>query len=71
MGFYCPVRFNGAIERYKVRLVAQGFTQPFEINYAETFAFITKLNSIGVLLSLVANLDWELHQIDDKNIFFF
>ncbi|CAL8991610.1 unnamed protein product [Prunus brigantina] len=34
-----------------------------------TFAPIAKINTIRVLLSLAANLDWLLHQFDVKNTF--
>lgn len=36
----------------------------------ETFPPIANLNTMRVLLSLAANLDWPLHQFDVKNIFF-
>jgi hypothetical protein len=57
------------VERYKARLVAKGFTQTYEIDYEETFAPVAKMNSIRVLLSIAANLDWPLHQFDVKNRF--
>ena len=60
---------DGFVERYKVKLVAKGFTQTYEINYQETSSPVAKLNTIRVLISLVANLDWSLHQFDVKNIF--
>ena len=48
---------NGSIERYKLRLVAKGYTQTYEIHYTKTFALIAKINMVRVLLSLVVNLD--------------
>ena len=60
---------DGSVERYKSRLVIKGFTQTYGIDYQETFSPVEKLNTIRVLISLAANLDWPLHQFDVKNAF--
>lgn len=50
-------------------MVARCFTQIYGIDYEGTFALVTKMNSIKILLSLAANLDWSFQQFDVKNTF--
>lgn len=54
---------NGSIECYKARLVAKGAIQTYGVDYQKTFALVAKMNSVRILFSLVANLDWSLHQL--------
>ena len=67
--FTVKYKANGSVERHKARLVAKGFTQTYGIDYTKTFAPIAKLNIVRILLSLAANSDWPLHQLDIKNAF--
>ena len=60
---------NGTVDCLKARLVAKGFTQTYGLDYTETFSPVAKLNSICIIISLAANLDWTLHQLDVKNAF--
>ena len=67
--FIIKHKADGTINRYKARLVTKGYTQTFELDYQETFAPVTKMNTIRVLLSLAANFDWPLKQFDVKIAF--
>lgn len=60
---------DDTIDKLKAHLVARGFTQTYDIDYKETFAPVAKLYTIKVLLSMAANLEWLLHQLDIKNAF--
>jgi len=53
----------------KVRLVAKGFTQTYVIDYEEAFAPVAKMKSVRLLLSIAANRDWPLFQLDVQNAF--
>ena len=43
---------NGEAERYKCRLVAQGYTQAQGIDYHKTFALVARFGSIRTLLQI-------------------
>jgi hypothetical protein len=55
---------NGNIERFKIRIVARGFTQQAGKDYDETFAPVANLESIRILLALANKYDLELDQMD-------
>jgi hypothetical protein len=60
---------NGEVERYKVRLVARGFTQTYGVDFNENFPLVAEFTSIRCILALVALEDMEIHQMDVKTTF--
>ena len=67
--FTVKYRADGMLDRYKATLVAKGYKQTYGVDYQETFAPVAKMNTIHILLSLVANFGWSLQQLDVKNAF--
>ena len=65
------IKYNsdGLIERYKARLVARDALRCMEWTIRKYLPPVAKINTIRALLSIVANLDWPLHQLDVKNTF--
>ena len=60
---------DGSIERYKVRLVAKGFSQRPGYDYVETFAPTVRMATIRTVLALAALEDLELHSLDISQAF--
>jgi hypothetical protein len=57
---------DGTIQKYKARLVAQGFTQVEGIDFDQTFAPVAKFSSLRTIFALAAEHDLEVHQMDVK-----
>jgi hypothetical protein len=60
---------DGAVLKYKARVVAQGFTRIEGVDFDETFAPVAKLASLHTILALAAELDLEVHQMDVKSAY--
>ena len=51
---------NGNLHTFKVRLIAEGFTQTQGVNYDKTFPPIAMIKSIRILIVMVAYYDYEI-----------
>jgi hypothetical protein len=52
---------NSQINRYKARLVVRGFSQRYEVNYKETFTPIVRMESLRILLAIIAIKNLEIY----------
>ena len=54
---------------YKVRLVVRGFEQIPEIEFEQTYAPVSKLTSLRLLVAMASEYDWQLTHLDVKAAF--
>jgi hypothetical protein len=55
--------------RNKARLVAQGYSQVEGLDFGETFAPVSHLEVIRILLAFAASKGFKLYQMDVKSVF--
>lgn len=60
---------DGSVEWYKARLVAQGFTQNFGVDYDATFCPVVRFESVRTVIALAIQNGLKLHQMDVTTAF--
>ena len=57
------------VERFKARLVAEGYSQKPGIDFSQTFALVVRLNTLRSLLALAVKKKLIIHQMDVNTTF--
>ena len=52
---------DGQVDRFKVRLVAKGYTQVYDYDHGDTFSPAAKIAYVCLLLSMAAKCSWPLY----------
>jgi Reverse transcriptase (RNA-dependent DNA polymerase) len=60
---------DGSIQKYKVQIIMQGFSQIEDIDFNETFAPVAKLTLLCTILALATEQDLEVYQMDVKSTY--
>jgi hypothetical protein len=60
---------DGLVVRNKARLIVQGYTQVKGLNFGETYALVTILEAVRILLAYACAHNIKLYQIDVKSVF--
>ncbi|GJS25574.1 zinc finger, CCHC-type containing protein [Tanacetum coccineum] len=67
--FKRKLKVDGTIEKFKARLVIQGFRQRSGIDYYDTYAPVARISTIRLLISMASIHSLIIHQMDVKTTF--
>nr|GEX86431.1 zinc finger, CCHC-type [Tanacetum cinerariifolium] len=67
--FKGKMKVDGTIDKFKARLVIQGFRQKEAIDYFNTYAPVARITTIRLMLALAAIHNLVIHQMDVKTAF--
>jgi transposase InsO family protein len=60
---------DGTIDRFKARLVAQGYAQQYGIDYEQTFSPVARLSTVRTLISYATQRNLKIYQMDVKTAY--
>ena len=62
---------HGEIDKHKACLVAKCYSEKHEIDYTEVFTPITRMDTVRIIIALVAQKGWKIFQLDVKSSFLY
>ena len=63
------MKADGTIDKYKARLVIEGYRQKEGLDYFDTYSPVTRITSIRMILAIAALRNLKVHQMDVKTAF--
>lgn len=68
-GFKTKYKPNDEVQKYKPQLVVKGYAQEYGVDYEEIFFPVARMDIVRLLLSLTADKNWHVFQLDAKLAF--
>ena len=62
-------KVDGSIDKYKARLLIKGHKKAEGLDYFDTYSLVTRINSIRMVLAIIALINLEVHHMDVKTTF--
>ena len=63
------LNLDESMQKNKARLLSKGYSQQVGVDFNETFAPMTTLDTIRTIIALTAQKHWKLFQLDVKTAF--
>lgn len=60
---------DGLVNKHKSRLVVKIYAQIFCVDLSETFALVTRLDTIKLIFAIATQKSWQIYQLDVKSSF--
>lgn len=57
------------VEKYKARLVVEGYSQKYKVDYTKEFPPVVRIETIRMVVAFTAQRGWTIYKLDVKSIF--
>ena len=64
MGVQTEKKIDGEVVKHRAKLVAKGYVQKQGVDFEEVFALVIRLDTVRLILALVANRGWQVHHLE-------
>ena len=64
-------RYDGSIDRYKVRIVCQGYSMIKGLDFFESYAPCARLSGVRTFISLACTYNWDISHLDVPNAYLY
>lgn len=67
--YHIKYKSTSEIDRFKAILIAKVYSQKKGIDYQEIFSLVVMIETVRIVLAIVAQKNWHVHQMNVLNAF--